>query len=323
MLKCDKKPIIIFLIMINFFYGSDKMIENKMLTFFKVAELKNFTRAAKELSLTQPAVSHHILQLENELHATLFIRNKGNLRMTQEGEIVYKYAKMMQSIDQKMTEELLNPSQCLKKIRVGITHTAESNMMTEVFAKCVNDIDKLSITIVTDTKKNLYDRLSNYEIDMAVIEEKNTNAQFNALMLDTDYLVCVLSKNHYLANGAIITLNQLKKEKMILRLPSSATRELFESTLATINESIHSFNVTLEVDNIETIKELVQKNLGVSILPRSACIKDLQQNKIKILQIENLSMARETDIIYRKDFAYEDILQHITRSYQEILKNYN
>lgn len=299
------------------------MIDDKLITFFKVVETKNFTKAANELSLTQPAVSHHISQLENEYKVSLFIRNKGNLKLTPEGEIFLKYAKMMQSIDKKLAEELLDPTQRLKKIRVGITHTSESNMMTEVFAKCVNDIDKLSITIVTDTKKNLYDKLANYEIDMAVIEGKNNNPEYNALMLDTDYLVCVLSKDHYLAKNVVITLNQLKKEKMILRLPTSATRELFESTLATINESINDFNITLEVDNIETIKELVKKNLGVSILPRSACIKDLQQNKIKILQIENLSMVRETEIIYRKDFSYVDILQHITKSYQEILKNYN
>ena len=87
------------------------MIDDKLITFFKVVETKNFTKASNELSLTQPAVSHHISQLENEYKVSLFIRNKGNLKLTPEGEIFLKYAKMMQSIDKKLAEELLDPTQ--------------------------------------------------------------------------------------------------------------------------------------------------------------------------------------------------------------------
>ena len=77
---------------------------------------------------------------------------------------------------------------------------------------------------------------------------------------------------------------------MILRLTSSATRMLFESTLNSTGESIENFNVTLEVDNIATIKDLIRKDMGVSILPRSACMDELRKKKITALPIENLSM---------------------------------
>ena len=74
------------------------MISPKLRTLLAVAECQNFTKAAAELSLTQPAVSHHISQLEEELGVTLFIRGKGGLKLTAEGEIVVKYARRMAAL---------------------------------------------------------------------------------------------------------------------------------------------------------------------------------------------------------------------------------
>ena len=162
--------------------------------------------------------------------------------------------------------------------------------------------------------------LENYEIDLAIVEGSPTSSAFSSLMLDTDYLVCVMAVTHPLASHAMVTLSELKGEQMILRLPSSATRTLFESTLESINDSIENFNVTIEVDNIATIKDLVRKELGVSILPKSACMDELSKGKLAALPIENLSMVRETRIVYNRDFSHFDILQEITKTYQETAK---
>lgn len=296
------------------------MIDVRLETLIKVAELKNFTKAAEELNLTQPCVSHHISSLEKELNITIFNRQKNNLFLTNEGEIVLKYAKRFQNLSTKLNQELIDYKSNITKLRIGLTHTSESNIMTEVLAKCVNIMSNLTITINTDTIKNLYDKLENYEIDIAIIEGKNPNNNLNSFMLDTDYLVCAMSNNDPLSKNGVITLNELKKEKLILRLPTSATRILFESTLESINESIDEFNIILEVDNIATIKDLVRKNLGISILPKSACMNEVKKKKMTILPIENLSMIRETNIIYPKNFSHIDILKTITKIYQETLK---
>ncbi len=142
-------------------------------------------------------------------------------------------------------------------------------------------------------------------------------------MLDTDYLVCAMSNSNSLSKNGIITLNELKKEKMILRLPSSATRVLFESSLESINESIDEFNIILEVDNIATIKDLIRKNMGVSILPKSACMDEVKKKKMTILPIENLSMVREINILYHKNFSHIEMLKNFTRLYHEMLKDTN
>ena len=138
--------------------------------------------------------------------------------------------------------------------------------------------------------------LDNYEIDLAVVDGTPTGHSLCSLMLATDYLVCVMSIRHPLAKRAMVTLSELKQERMILRLPTSDTRMLFESTLKSIGDSI-------------------------SILPQSACAREQKKGKMAVLPIENLSMMRETKIVYKKDFTHMDILQEITRVYHETARS--
>ncbi|MBQ3391570.1 MAG: LysR family transcriptional regulator [Clostridia bacterium] len=299
------------------------MLGAKMETLLAVAEFRSFTKAAEKLSLTQPAVSHHISQLEEELGAILFLRGRGGMRLTPEGEIAVRYARRFKALETKLHYELANTAKNLTNLRIGITHTSESNLTTEVLAKCSSLHRGLSITIETDTINNLYEMLENYEIDLAIVEGTPNNPRFSSLMLDTDYLVCIMSNNNPLSRHGMVTLSQLKEEQMILRLPSSATRILFDATLRSINDSIDSFNVTMEVDNIATIKDLIRKDLGVSILPKSACMDELRKGKLAALPIENLSMARETRIVYNKDFAQAELLEEIVRIYQQTAALYH
>ena len=286
------------------------MLDPKLDTLLLVAEKRNFTRAAQALSLTQPAVSHHISQLEQELGVRLFVRGNGDLILTPEGETVLRYVRRMKALEKKMAEELQEAGRRLTRLRIGITHTAESSIVAEVLARYTNENPGISITIVTDNINNLYDMLENFELDLAVVEGRSTRPELSALMLDTDYLVCVLANTHPLSHSSMITLDEIRQEKLILRLPNSETRVRFESALAAIGESM------------ATIKDLIRKNLGISILARSACMDELRKGKLTALPIENLSMARETNLVYHRDFAHKETLQDILALYKKQLREY-
>ena len=298
------------------------MLDPKLDTLLLVAEKRNFTRAAQALSLTQPAVSHHISQLEQELGVRLFVRGNGDLMLTPEGETVLRYVRRMKALEKKMAEELQEAGRRLTRLRIGITHTAESSIVAEVLARYTNENPGISITIVTDNINNLYDMLENFELDLAVVEGRSTRPELSALMLDTDYLVCVLANTHPLSHSSMITLDEIRQEKLILRLPNSETRVRFESALAAIGESIADFQVILEVDNVATIKDLIRKNLGISILARSACMDELRKGKLTALPIENLSMTLETNLVYHRDFAHKETLQDILALYKKQLREY-
>ncbi|HZJ83805.1 MAG TPA: LysR family transcriptional regulator [Clostridia bacterium] len=298
------------------------MLDTKLDTVIMVSETGNFTRAAQRLSLTQPAVSQHINQLERELDIKIFNRGKGDLKLTAEGEIVVMYARRIRSLYNKMRQNIQDEARRVTKLTIGITHTSESNFVAEVLARYCNINKGVSITIITDSIKNLYDMLMDYEIDLAIVEGVVNDTSINSLLLGTDYLVLVVSNNNPISKKNMVTLNDLKKEKMILRLPGSGTRNLFIAHLESINMSIDEFNIILEVDNIATIKDLVRRDFGASILARSACLDELNKGKITVLPIENLSMVRETSILYHKDFNHTDILQNITKIYNETARIY-
>ena len=293
------------------------MIDPKLVTLLTVNELNSFTKAAQKLSLTQPAASEHVRQLEKELGVTIFVRGEGNLKLTSEGEIVIKYAKRIVSLYQNLQQSLKDERRHARKITVGITHTSESNIMVEVLAKYSSFSEGTRITIISDAINNLYMKLKTYEIDLAIVEGRITDPNFNSVMLDTDSLILAVSNKNPLSKKSMVTLNELKKENLILRLPDSGTRNLFISHLESNNVSLDEFNVILEVDNVATIKDLVRRDFGVSILARSACANELKKGKMAGLPIENLSMTREINMVYHKDFEHTDLLQNIMRIYNE------
>lgn len=298
------------------------MLSPKIETLLEILHQQSYTKAAKSLSLTQPAVSHHIRQLEQEFGIRIFDQNKGKLQLTPEGEIVVRYARRMKALHNRMLEDLKDAERHLTHIRIGITHTAESNLIVEALAQYSNENSGITITISTNTIKNLYEKLENFELDLIIVENRPASSGLNSLLLDTDCLVCALSNRNALSKQTMVTIEDLKRQKMILRRAGSATRILFESHLASIGESIDSFDVILEVDNIATIKDLIRKGLGISILAKSACMDEAKKGKMTLLPIENLSMIREMNIVYHKDFSHVDVLQGIVGMYHEAARTF-
>ncbi len=298
------------------------MIDSKLYTLLAVVEFNSYTHAAEHLSLTQPAVTQHIKQLEKELNIKIFNRVGNEIKPTNEGNIAIRYARRIIALYQNMEQSILDEQRNITRLTVGITHTAESNAVAEVLGKYSAKNPGTSITIITDAISNLYDMLKNYEVDLAVVEGKVQDDSINSLLLDTDSLVLVVSNNHPLAKKSMVTINELKKQPLILRRPSSGTRNLFTAHLESNNMSLDEFNVILEVDNIATIKDLIRRDIGVSILPRSVCLNELKKGKITVLPIENLSMIREINILYHSDFKHVDILQNIMKEYSKVIRFY-
>lgn len=295
------------------------MIDPKLITFLTVNQCQNYTMAAKLLNLTQPAVSQHIKQLESELNITIFNRVNNDLKLTNEGAILLKYARRIISLYKDLDTKIKDEKTQSKSLVIGITHTAESNVVAEVLAIYCAENKGLRIKIISDTIKNLYDKLSNYEIDLAIVEGQILNRKYNSILLDTDSLVAVMNNQNPLAKKQIVNLNDLKKEKMILRSPMSQTRSLFVSQLESLNMSIDEFNIILEIDNIATIKDLIAKNMAVSVLPKSTCYSELKNHSLAIRPIENVNLMRQTNIVFLKDYTDHNTLDQLLSIYHSIV----
>ncbi len=296
------------------------MLDAKIYTLLQVYESGSFSAAAKKLSITQPAVSQHIKALEQELSVKLFDRRGTQLLVTKQGSRVIGTAKKMAGLEKLMMQELGDNDALPEHLTVGVTHTAESNPIAEALAKFASTRDGIRIKIISDSISNLYKKLRTYELDLAIVEGRKSDPSLKFVMLDTDYLILAVSPNHRYSKKGMISLEDLKKERLILRLPNSATRNLFMAHLESNNLDINEFNIILEIDNVATIKDLIRRDFGSSILPRSACLDELGKKKLVALPVENLSMVREMNIVYQSDFLHKDIINEIVKAYNETTK---
>ena len=284
----------------------------------KIVDTNSFTKAADALALTQPAVSQHIRNLEEELGVKLFIRSHNQLRLTANGEIVDKYARRLLAISNNLTQSLKDEKENVSSLTVGITHSVESSQIVEALAEYSNQSKGLTIKVVTDTVENLHKMIRNYELDFLIINGKLKDSKLNYMTMDTDCLVLAVSPTHRLASQNTVTLEELKKEKLILRLPTSNTISLFDQALNQNNLSVSDFDVVLEMDNIATIKDLIRQNFGVSVLSKSACMDEIRKGKLIGLPIENLSLIRDINIIYPKDYENLQTIQDIVELYNRL-----
>jgi len=294
------------------------MLDPKVFTLLKIVETGSYTQAAKALNLSQPAVSQHIRALETALDIRIFERVGNHLILTREGDKAVRCCRAMLSLYSKLKTELSDEAIGIMSMNIGITHTVESNRIAQVLARFATTHSGCKIKLITGTQDKLREQLKNFELDFAIIDGTTSDPKLKTMQLDMDSLMLVVAPDHPLAQKRVVTTNDIKKEKLILRLPNSGTRDLFMASIESRGISIDEFNVILEIDNIATIKDLIRQKYGVSVLAKSACMDELRKKKIATLPIENLSMIREINIVYYEDFSHPDILREIVDLYNEM-----
>lgn len=297
------------------------MIDTKVKTLLTLVSTGSFTKAAELLSLSQPAVSHHIKQLEEEFQIKLFYRDKKELKLTQEGEILVKYARRAAAVSNNAKQAIEDSRRDISRISIGITPTAGENLIPHVLAAYCNQHDKMHINICTDTIHNIYDKLKSYELDVAIVEGNINNPSYKSILLDTDYLCLCVSPQHPLAGRSSVSLQEIKGEKFILRSESAGTRLLFENYLIGQFENIRNLDIIMEIDNVATIKELVAHNLGISVIAYSALREEEASGKLSIVPIENSSMVREINMVYHRDFSHINVLDGICQLYKKMTRS--
>lgn len=291
------------------------MLDNKLRTLLTLLSVGSYTKTADALHLTQPAVSHQVKQLEQEYGIQIFRKGKKGLNPTPEGEILIKYARRVQALDQGVRQELEDSRRHLRRLSVGITTTLGEYLVSQIFVDYCNEHPEVSINIYSDSLNHLHTMLSLYQLDLIIVEGAIQSESYVNVLLDTDFLCLAVSPQHPFATRTAVTLQELKRERFILRTQSAGTRTLFEEALLRQGENIRDFNIVIETDNITTIKELVSAGLGVTVMAHSACRQEERAGKLSLVPVENMNMPREINIVHRKDFEHAEILRDILAIY--------
>lgn len=294
------------------------MFDHKVTTLLTLISTGSYTKAAERLNLTQPAVSHQIRLLESEYGIKIFYFDKKELKLTPEGAILAQYARRASAIYTNALQAIDDYHTGLNHLNVGITPTVGENVLPQVFATICNENPTMHINIRMSTIQKLYTRLKAYEMDLAVVEGELSDPELVSTLLDTDYLCLAVAPQHPFATKATVSLQDIQKEKLILRSRSAGTRKLFESSLSARGISLQDLNVIMEVDNVATIKELVSLNLGITVIAHSACRDDVNAGRLCAIPIENSSMVRQITIVRHKDFSHQAFIGQIQAVYHRL-----
>ncbi|WP_334073298.1 MULTISPECIES: LysR family transcriptional regulator [Paenibacillus] len=270
--------------------------------FMKVVEKENFTKAAEELHMTQPAVSQHIRTLERLVGARLLERNNKHVRMNKAGEIVYHHAKEILALYTRM-HDLVDDlaGHASGPIAIGASYTFGEYILPHIIAKLKREYPLIRPSIIIHNTKEITDLVNSYQLDIGIIEGFFNNHQLHSEVVSEDHMVIVASPSHpLLQKDGELHLSELADETWILREEGSGTRQAADHFF-----EMHNFTPTMimEFGSTQVIKESVEAGLGISLLSGWAIAKELTNGYIGMLKVGGLPFKREftlvTSSVYR------------------------
>jgi len=271
-----------------------------------LVEEGSFSRAAKRMLLTQPALTKNIKNAEDCIGARLVNRSSTGITLTPEGKILYDYARRLVRLRDEAKEKVL----ALRRATGGNIYLSASTIpATYILPRALSDFNKTNadiyVYIKTADSEEAMNMVLDAEVEMGIIGKKPMNKKLAADTLWKDRLVLVVSQNHPWRRKKFVTLPELSKEPFVIREKGSATRDLFESQLAKSKAvSLDQFRVCGELGSSEAIKEAVIAGWGVSVISIHAVSRELSQGLLCEIPIQGLTMERNFYLICKRRFEF-------------------
>lgn len=276
------------------------MLDFRFNTFLKLCKIRNYTKTAEVLHITQPAVSQHIKYLEELYGVALFNYRGKTLSLTKAGKTLYDFVLAIQSSSDRVKLMISRPEDLNHTITFGTTLTIGEYIMPNLLIDLVWDFPSINITLFVGNTKSLLERLRDGKIDFAILEGHFNKSDYNSFLFSLENFIGVCSVNHPFANSKV-SFRDIFNERLILREKGSGTREIFEQILYEHNTTMKSFKKIMEIGNISVIKEMVSKNLGITFLYEEAVTKELASSILKKINIKDFDVYREFNFVFLKD----------------------
>lgn len=269
-----------------------------MIIFRTVCEADyNSTRAADILHITQPAVSLAIKELEEYYGVRLFDRIGRRLKITEAGQLFLQYAIHISDLFKDM-ETGLRDWDSKGILRVGASITIGSQFMpgyVKAFSEICPGID---VRVFVEQSDTLEDKILTNELDLALIERIPHDRKLVSEAYMEDQLCVLCSAEKGWKQDQIITLEEFKKQRFLLRENGSGTRDVVDRVTA--QAGIHIVPAW-EAMSTSTLINAVIDGLGIAVLPQRMIQPALKRGLIKTVKIEGLDFRRNFYIIQHKD----------------------
>ena len=291
----------------------------RLKVFYTVALRLNFTKAATELYISQPAVSKHIQELEETYKTKLFERNGSKIALTPAGEILLKHTKNIFEIYREIDFDMssfINERQGL--LRLGASTTISQYIISPVLARFHQKQQDIKVNLLNGNTEQIENALINKEIEIGIVEGQSKNQSIKYIPFLKDKLVLVCSTKNPLAKQNEISLEDLKAMKFITRERGSGTLEVIEYALKQVDVKITDLQIEMQLGSTESIKSYLLNSDCFAFMSIHAVDKELKNNELIVLDVENLSIERYFYIITllgKSDSLSELFIQNIATYY--------
>lgn len=277
--------------------------------FIAVAKHQSFSKAARELFLTQPTVSAHIQNLERALDTILVNRSNKNITLTKSGEILYEHAIEILNNCKKAIYDIKEYSGKIEGIiDIACSSIPESYLLPEFLSDFSSTYPDVKFTVSHYDSQYAISEILNEKISFGLVGSKINNPQIEYLDLIDDELILITPNDLYIENeNGYIDLDKLYDLKFIMRKEGSGTLSLILNTLKNNNFAIDRLNIAAHIESNESIKEMVRVGIGVSFVSYISAIDFINSKKLNFYRVKNVSFTRKFFFIYSKKKAFNPL----------------
>lgn len=256
---------------------------NQLNTFLQVADLGSLSKAADRLHIAQPALSRQIRLLEAELRVSLFVRHGRGMKLTEPGKRLHaRAAGILRQVDDARMEMAQEASIVRGHVVLGLPPTVGSLFTTRVVQRLLALYPHVTLRIVQAFSGYLLEWLQRGEIDTAVVcnYPPAASIRFSPLLIENLYLVT--SEKKQIAPCEVVTFAQAAALRLVLPGPGQGIRQFIEAQAHLRGLALA---VTVEADDFQILKDLVEQRIGATILPLFAVHEEVLAGRLYAVPI--------------------------------------
>lgn len=290
--------------------------------FVQVAEGGSFSKAARELYLTQPTISAHISSLEKELNVRLFVRNTKEVSLSDNGKDLYKYAKQMVDLQGKIEEHFGMKKDSGKHcITIAASTIPAQYLLPKVLMrfneKYPEEQFKIKETDSAQVVTQIVDCMADVGFTGTVLEKKHCKY----IPFYKDELVIIapnMEKYRRIQEECPNDISWLEREHVIMREEGSGTRKEAEKQLRSAGVNMADLEIIASIENQETIKKSVRQGMGVSILSRLAATDEAKAGQMLIFPIPGADEGRDINVVYNRNYQLSRSAERFIKIVKEV-----
>lgn len=291
------------------------MLDFRMDTFLAVCRHMNFTRAASELNITQPAVSQHIRYLETEYKVRLFEHSGKKISLTDGGRTLLSAAITMRDDELHLKKLMIQQSEKRRHLIFGATMTIGEYKMPSALMRYLEVYPDSSVQMIVADTRELLQKLNEGKIEFALVEGFFQKKEYDFLVYDSEPFAAVCAAD-YVFHKEVKRMEDLLQERILIRESGSGTRYVLERYLEGKNLLLQDFTNRVEINNIGAIKQMTASGKGITFLYETAVKRELEEGILRKIHLEDFELCHDFSFIWRKESIYQTYYKELFDLFQ-------